>query len=178
MRRGLTFVTFFYLSLSFVEPARGAIYAEIPGIPGDVTTVGHADEVALSSLAFSGGQVERKTGPRLCAGPASKTQVSPMTLQKTTDIASAKLLAAAAAGTVFDVVRITVVKTADVDPPADLVRYELKGAFIYAYDVASSGDRPTESLTLQFKSLELTTFDQSETPEPPQTATWNFCGVP
>lgn len=108
----------------------------------------------------------------MCA-PVGGAQISPIVVQKLTDIASVKLFATVAAGTVFDVVTITVVKT-DAGTVADAVQYKLKDAFIHAYETASSGDRPSESLTLQFKSLELTTFD----PEgPPQTTTWAFCGA-
>jgi type VI secretion system secreted protein Hcp len=172
MRRGLALVVTCGLALSVAAEAHAMIFANVPGIPGSSTVVGHEGEIEVQSLGFSGGQVVRKSGAKLCAPPSEKTQLTPLTIQKVTDLASPKLFAAAAGGTVFDDVTITVAAV-DQGTVQDVARYVLRNAFVSTYETASSGDQPSETISLQFERMDFTNLSPVE-----ETATWNFCGAP
>lgn len=159
------------LVLAMGGPAAALIFAEIPGIPGDATIAGHEDEITVQSFSFSGGQVERKPGAKPCAPPSSKTEISALTIQKTADRATPKLVAAAAQGTVFPAITIAVAAFAGADVE-DRVEYVLRNAFVRRYETSSDGEMPSESIELQFQSLELTHLLPT-----PETAAWNVCGV-
>jgi type VI secretion system secreted protein Hcp len=158
-------------ALSFVKPAEGFLFVKIPGIPGDAIVQGHEGEIEVQSLGFSGGQIVPKAGPKPCAAPTRKTQISAIALQKPTDVASPKLLMAAGQGTVFPDVTISIAIPSG-DVIETLAQYKLKNAFVSSYEVGSTGDRPNETVSLSFMSLDFTNFGAT-----PETATWNFCGV-
>ena len=154
------------------RPARAEIFVNVPGIPGDVTAAGHEHEIETLSVQFGGGQVVPKSGAKLCAQPSAKTQLSAVVISKLSDKASPKLFMAAAQGTVFPQVTITIA-TQIAGAFVNLDQYQLSDAFISSYTTSSGGQRPSEVVSFTFRSLQLTHFDPVD---PPQSATWAFCG--
>jgi type VI secretion system secreted protein Hcp len=162
----------FLVATAFVAaPARAELVLNIPGIQGDVTTTGHAHEIEVQSMSFGGGQVVPKSGPKPCAAPSSKTTLSAIQLSRITDKASPKLLMAAAQGTLFPQVTITLVGGPTL---ADVDVYVLSDVFISAFSVGSGGGpQSSESLSLTFKSVQFTHIDPTDGPS---SATWSTCG--
>src|SRR5262245_8633501 len=90
---------FLFATVLAAAPAEADVLLKILGIQGTSTIEGHEDEILLGSLQFGGGQVVARNGPKPCAGPSSKMELSEFTLTKTADKSSPDLVTAAAAGT-------------------------------------------------------------------------------
>ena len=69
-------VTLLVVATLSAGQARADVLLKIPGIPGTSTLEGHENEIVLSSLQFGGGQVVPRSGPKPCAGPSSKMELS------------------------------------------------------------------------------------------------------
>jgi type VI protein secretion system component Hcp len=166
------FIPLLVATVFLAAPARAETVLNIPGIQGDVALSGHAHEIEISSMQFGGGQVVPKSGPKPCAAPSSKTQLSAIVLTKLSDIASPKLLMAAAQGTSFPQVTITIVGGSPLF--ADIDQYQLSDVFISSFTVSNGGQpQSSESLSLTFKSVQFTHNDPSAGPS---SATWSTCG--
>jgi type VI secretion system secreted protein Hcp len=155
-------------------PARAEVLVAVPGIPGDAIIDGHANEIVAASLQFQGGQIVPRSGPKPCPKASSKTQLPALTITKTTDAASPKLLEAAARATVFPQVTVTVGGFTG-GGFVDFDRYRLSNAFISSYAASSAGERPVETVSFSFTTLELTHFDGAGGSE---VGTWTPCGGP
>jgi type VI protein secretion system component Hcp len=151
-------------------PASAGIYVKIDGIPGSSLDFGHVGEIDVQNLSFEGGQVFPKSGPKRCGSPSSKTAISGIKMEKASDIASPKLFMAAAEGTLFPEVTISLTIPASKGLLVD--KYVLTNAFIGNYSASSDGDVLSEDLTLYFTGLEYTHYPEIGSPE---TSSWAFC---
>ena len=166
-------ITLLVLATLSAGPARADILLKIPGIPGTSTLEGHENEIVLNSLQFGGGQVVPRSGPKPCAGPSSKTELSEFTLTKQTDKSSPKLVSAIAAGTVFPQVTLTIGSLPGGAGFQETDRYVLSDAFLTGYSVSSGGFVPSESLSVRFQSVQFVHTDPSDGEE---SVTWSVCG--
>jgi type VI secretion system secreted protein Hcp len=138
-------------------------FLKIPDVPGEVARVGHENEIEI--LSFSWG-VANAARPGVGTGRAGagRLEASDLTVMKTTDRASAPLMALCALGKAIgqDVVLTGAfggggfqnarVLTASLD----VVRYILKGAMISSVSVSGStggDDRPIESISIAYSAL-------------------------
>src|SRR5262245_36743028 len=131
------------------------IFMQYEGIDGDVSTKGYEKWIELSSWqwgigrgitsATSGGQDREATTP----------SVSEMVVTKVTDGASTNLMRAAlglAPAGEGKKVKIDFVQT-DQGQPEPYMQFELENTLVSGWSLSSGGDRPMESLTLNFTAI-------------------------
>jgi type VI secretion system secreted protein Hcp len=168
---GLVFAigTIQHSSAQFVDP----IYMKIEGIDGDVTVQGHEKEIELHSFQFgvsrsltapTGGQDRESSAP----------SISEITVTKTMDKASPKLFGEALVGTGKNV-EIFFVLTGQ-DKVLTYAKYTLENCMISSYSVSSGGDRPMESLSLNFEKItfEHIPIDGQGKPGTPERVTYDL----
>jgi len=130
-----------------------AIYMEYEGIQGDVTADKHAKWIELNSLQWGVGR--GITSPQV-GGSAdregSSPSVSEITVTKVSDCASSNLLREALWGE-GKKVTLHICKT-DKDAFQTYIEFILTGTMISGFSMSSGGDRPTESLSLNFIKVE------------------------
>lgn len=122
-------------------------------IKGDSIVDGHTDWITIDSLQFgvgraitvSGGGKDRDT---------SNPSFSEITLTKSTDIASADLFLQAVCGKSLGKAELHWVQTGGSDKKQQVyLKIELEEAIVSSYSISSGGDRPTESLSLNFTKI-------------------------
>jgi type VI secretion system secreted protein Hcp len=130
-----------------------AIYLKLGDIKGDVTAEGHKDWIEVHSCQFGIGRgIATPTG-NSADRESSAPSVSEITVTKNQDIASIKLFEAACGGS--DAVEATINFTKTEKNKTDTyMTYILSNVLISGYSVSSGGDRPTESLSLNFTKIE------------------------
>ena len=155
-----------------------AIYMKYGAIAGDVTESGHATWIELGSLQWGVGRgVGSSTGSsedRESTAPS----VSEVTITKDFDKASLKLLGEAYQGTGdgdATTVQIDFVRTnkGKLDVYSTIT---LSNVIVSGYSLSSGGDRPTESISLNFVKIEtkMTPMKPDGTPDNPVTLTYDL----
>ena len=120
-------------------------------IKGDCTLADHKDWITCDSfqiganraISFSGGGADRET---------SKPSITEAVITKSTDMASTELFVQAICGKSLGKAEIHFVQTADEKMQTYLI-YELEDAIVSSYHQSSGGDRPTESISLNFTKI-------------------------
>jgi len=143
-----------------------AIYLNMDGLEGDVTAAGHEGWIECASLQWGVGRgITTPTGSsqeRESAAPS----VSEVSIVKIMDKCTPKLFEQACVGTA-KLVKIDLVQTgAQLDT---YMAYELENTLISGYSVSTAGDRPSESLSLNFTKLVMkyTPYDNENNPGSP-----------
>jgi len=130
-----------------------AIYLKYGKIDGNVTEKGHEKWLDLQSLQFGIGRAistpTGSTGNR----EASLPSVSEISVTRTMDGASAFLMQAVLGKSKGEIAKIDLVETGASDNEV-YAKYELTNCLISGYSVSSGGDRPSESITLNFTKVE------------------------
>jgi type VI secretion system secreted protein Hcp len=148
------------------------IYMKYGTIKGDVTSDGHANWIALHSfqwgvgrgISSSQGSAENRT--------ATGASVSEITVSKGLDPASTDLLQDLFKGNLSTTVQIdfTEVKDNNVFYSVTLTNNGLAG-----YSISSGGDRPSESLSLNFTKIAITNTKKDATgANTPTTITYDL----
>jgi type VI secretion system secreted protein Hcp len=126
------------------------IYLSLDQMQGDVTAEGFVGEIELTSFSHGLSHPQSTTD-----GVSGKLSVAEITVTKTTDRASVRLVEAAVLGKVFDKAQIAFVRT-DRDM---LVRYlvvDLANVRVSSAAISSGGDRPVEQLSLACEQIRWT----------------------
>lgn len=143
------------------------IYMNYNDIKGDVTADGHDKWIEVNSFQWGVGRgISSPTGAS-ADRESSAPSVSEIVVTKATDISSPKLLNDAYQGEGVKVV-IDFCKT-DKGKLEVYMTYTLEDCMISGYSISSGGDRPTESLSLNFTKIEFKNFpnkDKGDTGEP------------
>lgn len=122
-------------------------------INGDCIVEGHEKWITISSLqlgvgraiSVSGGGADRET---------SNPSFSELTLTKTTDMASADLFMQAVCGKSLGKAELHFLQTGGADKKQQVyLKIELTDAIVSSYSASSGGDRPSESLSLNFTKI-------------------------
>jgi len=143
-------------------------------IKGDVTEEGHADWVELNSLQWGVGRgISSPTGGS-ADRESSAPSISEITVTKDNDSASVKLLDEALEGEGKTVI-IDFAKT-DKGKLEVYLTYTLTNCMISGYSLSSGGDRPTESLSLNFTKVEFknTPMKSANEAGSPETVTYDL----
>jgi type VI secretion system secreted protein Hcp len=143
-------------------------------IKGDVTAEGHAGWLEVNSFQWGVGRgISSPTGAS-ADRESSAPSVSEIVVTKSTDIASVKLVNEAFQGEGVKVV-IDFCKT-DKGVLEVYMTYTLEDCMISGYSVSSGGDRPTESLSLNFTKVEYKNIGMSDTggTGSPETVTYDL----
>ncbi len=129
-----------------------AIYLKYEGIEGEATHDTHKKWIDVSSLQFGVGRGISTPAGASTNREASEPSISEVVVTKTLDGASPKLFTESVTGTTGKKVEIHLVSTGN--PGNTYVEYTLTNALISGYSVSSGGDRPTESLSINFTKIE------------------------
>lgn len=136
------------------------IYLKFGSVKGSVTEEGHKDWIEVTSFQFGVGRgIGSPTGSQKDRD-ASAPSFSEIVVSKTQDEASLPLLEAAWGGSEAVEAEIHFVRTENKKMDVYL-KYKLSDVLISGYSMSSGGDRPTESLSLNYAKIEFAqdTFD-------------------
>jgi type VI secretion system secreted protein Hcp len=132
------------------------IYVKYDGIDGDVTTAGHEKWIEVHSFQWGVGRGMTNSGGSGADREGSTPSVSEIVLTKDTDGASPNLFRASLGKPPADegkTVNIDFVKT-DTSQPEPYLQLTLDNCLVSGWSISSGGDRPTESVTLNFTKVE------------------------
>jgi type VI secretion system secreted protein Hcp len=135
--------------------AADPIYMKYGTIKGDVVAQGYEQQIELTSLQWGVGRAIAVSGAN-ADREATVPRVSEITITKPTDSASVSLLKEALGGTGQQVI-ISFVKT-DKGNLTTYLQFTLENTLISGFSISSGGDRPSESLTLNFTKVEFKSF--------------------
>ncbi len=128
------------------------IYMNYNSIPGDATAEGHEKWIELNSVQWGVGRgISSPTGGS-ADREASAPSVSEIVVTKATDVSSPKLLNEAYQGEGQNVT-IDFCKT-DKGKLEVYLTFTLSNTMISGHSMSSGGDRPTESVSLNFTKVE------------------------
>ncbi len=140
-----------------------AIYVKYDGIDGEATHEKHKKWIQVESLQWGTGRAIMTNTGQATGREASEPSISEVTFSKILDGSSPYLFTEATTGAKGKKVQIHMVSTGD---PGDLyLTYELTNCLVSGYSTSSGGDRPTESVSVNFTKLEMkyTPFDADHT---------------
>lgn len=150
------------------------IYMSYDGVAGDVTAGGHEKWIELNSFQWGVGRgISSPTGAS-ADRESSAPSVSEVVVTKSTDAASVKLFDEALQGEGKKVV-VDFCKT-DKGNLEVYMTITMENTLISGYSTSSGGDRPMESLSLNFTKVEfknIPTGDTISTAEP-ETVTYDL----
>lgn len=129
-----------------------AIYLKYEGIEGEATHDKHKNWIEVGSLQFGIGRGISTPAGATANREASEPSVSEVTVTKMLDGSSPKLFTESATGAAGKKVEIHLVSTGS--PGNTYVEYTLTNALISAYSLSSGGDRPSESISINFTKIE------------------------
>lgn len=122
-------------------------------IKGDATVDGHTDWITIDSfqlgvgrsISASGGGKSRDT---------SNPSFSEATFSKSTDLSSADLFFQAICGKSLKKAHVHFFQTAGVDSAGQVyLKYELEEPIVSSYSISSGGERPAESVSVNFTKI-------------------------
>jgi type VI secretion system secreted protein Hcp len=134
------------------------------GIDGDVTTAGHEKWIELSSLQWGVSRAMTSASSSGADREGSTPSVSEIIVTKVTDGASPNLLRASLGigpGHEGKTIKFDFCKT-DTSQPEPYLQFELTNALISGYTCSSGGDRPTESLSINFTKVAFNNIGMGE----------------
>lgn len=131
------------------------IYMSYDGIDGDVTTKGHEKWIELQSCSLGANRSMTSASSSSADREASTPSVSEIVVTKVTDAATPNLFRAAVGkgpGSEGKLVKIDFCKT-DAGDTEPYLQLELENTLVSSFSVSSGGDRPMESLSLNFVKI-------------------------
>ena len=154
------------------------IFMNYDGITGDVTSAGHEQWIEISSFQWGVGRGITSASSAGSDREATTPSVSEIVVTKITDSASTNLMRAslglAPAGE-GKTVKIDFCKT-NTDSPEPYVQFELENTLVSGWSMSSGGDRPMESLTLNFTKITYCNTDMKSANDTgsPDRAMWDL----
>ena len=151
------------------------IYMKFGALQGSVTEENHKAWIELNSFQFGVGRgIASPTGSQKDRD-ASAPSFSEITCSKTQDEASLPLLEAAWGGSEAVDVDIHFVRT-DNKKLDTYLKYKLSDVLISGYSVSSGGDRPSETLSLNYAKIEFAqdTFDTKNKTKSNKSTTYDL----
>ena len=129
-----------------------AIYMKYEGVPGQATTQNYKDWITLHSMQFGVGRgISTPTGSA-ANREASTASVSECVVSKVLDDSSLKMWEHSLTETKGKKVDIVVTSTSSGDEN-EIFRVELTNTLISGYSLSTGGDRPSESISLNFTKM-------------------------
>jgi type VI secretion system secreted protein Hcp len=136
------------------------LFLKIDGVDGESQKTGHEKEIEIFS--FSMGASNPSTVSSGTGSGAGKVDISSMNIQKTVDMASAKLFLKCCSGTHFDTATLTA-REAGGDSPVEYWTMSFKEVYIdnVSWGGAAGGGKPTETISFSFKEVKITYWSQA-----------------
>jgi type VI secretion system secreted protein Hcp len=132
-----------------------AIYMKYGSINGAVTTKGYEKWIELISFRWGTGRGIGTAARGAQTRESSEPTISEVTVQKAMDASSPNMFVEAVAGQLNATVKISFTTTTK-NTITEYLQYELTNTGLSGYSVSSSGDLPTEVLTLNFTKVQIT----------------------
>lgn len=151
-----------------------AIYLKFEGIDGEVTQDDHKKWIEVESLQWGVGRgISTPTGST-ANRESSEPSVSEVVVTKTLDASSSKLFTESVTGKTGKKVEIHLVSTGN--PGTTYTEYTLTNGLISGYSLSSGGDRPSESISINFTKIEFkfTPFDDKHKAGTPVTVNYDL----
>ncbi len=128
-----------------------AIYLKYDGIDGDATHDEHKKWITVESLNWGVGRAISTMAGSTKNREASEPSVAEVTIAKQMDGSSVYLFQESCTGQAGKEVKIHMVSTGS--PGQTYLEYTLSDTLVSGYSVSSGGDRPMESVTLNFNKV-------------------------
>lgn len=137
-----------------------AIFMKYEGITGESQVRGKTGFIELqgASLALARATAAAKPDQR---GDA-EVRFQELVCTRVQDSVSALLFAECATGQFDRTVDIEFITTGPNNRPITFLKYKLESCGISSYSSAASGDRPTETITLNFAKITIESFDVND----------------
>lgn len=129
-----------------------AIYMKYGSIKGDATHEEHKDWLTIDSLQWGAGRSIMTPAGSTRNREASEPSVSEVTVTKSMDASSPSLFTEALTGNKGTEVKINLVSTGS--PGRVFATYTLSDALVSSYSMSSGGDRPSESISINFSKVQ------------------------
>jgi len=130
-----------------------AIFLKYGEIKGETTQLTHKEWIEVNSFQFGVGRGISSGVGGGSKREASAPSVSEVTISKTFDISSPLLLKDAVGGKAVTA-KIEITQTDDSGKHVAFQKFILTNTLISSYSVSSAGDRPGESLSLNFTKID------------------------
>jgi type VI secretion system secreted protein Hcp len=150
------------------------IYLQIDGIQGDATQQEHQKWMDIEAIHWNVSRNMNTSAGSAANREASEPTVSEVILTKVSDSSSTKLFQEACAGRTGKRAVIHMVTTGN--PGNTYVEYSLENTLLASYSVDSNGDRPIETVKLNFTKIEVkyTPYDDQHSPQSPMIASYDL----
>jgi type VI secretion system secreted protein Hcp len=154
------------------------IFMKYDGIDGDVTTAGHVKWIEIHSFRWGTGRGLNNASASGADREGSTPSVSEINITKDTDGATPNLLRASLGLKPADEgkkVNIDFCKT-DTSQPEPYLQLTLTNCLVSGWSINSSGDRPSESVSLNFTKVEFknTAMGKANETGSPDTASYDM----
>lgn len=151
-----------------------AIYLKIDGIDGNATHDSHKQWIDVDSMSWGVGRAISTVAGSAQNREASQPSLSEVSITKTMDGASPKLLTEACTGSAGKLVKIHFVSTGS--PGVTYAEYELTNGLIASYSLSTGGDKPSESLSISFTKIQYkyTPYDDKHKAGNPVTVSYDL----
>jgi type VI secretion system secreted protein Hcp len=151
-----------------------AIYLKYEGIDGEATQENHKKWIDIGSLQFGVGRGISTPSGSTANREASEPSISEVVVTKQLDSSSSKLFVESCTGAAGKKVEIHLVSTGS--PGNTYVEYILHNALISGYSVSTGGDRPSESISINFTKIEYKhiPYDQANKAGTPVTVSYDL----
>jgi type VI secretion system secreted protein Hcp len=141
-----------------------ALYMKVDGVNGDVDEAGHKQWIQLNSLQWGVGRGIGSPKSSSSDRESSEASVSEVTVAKTLDESTTELLRQALWGK-GKKVEIHFTRTGDNKQQIPYLKFILENVLLSGYSLSSGGDRPSESVSLNFTKIQLSNLESKATNE-------------
>ena len=132
-----------------------AIYMNWDGAPGAVTTAGFEKWIELNSFQWGVGRAIGTAARGSATREASEPSLSEVVITKVLDKASTKLFTEAVAGDLSKTVKFKFTTTT-ANKVDTYLAFELSNCGVSGFSISGAGDKPTESLSINFTKIMFT----------------------
>ncbi|WP_424813027.1 Hcp family type VI secretion system effector [Roseococcus sp. YIM B11640] len=130
-----------------------AIFLKYGSIKGETTQQAHKDWIEINSMQFGMGRSITASQGGASKRESTAPSISEIVLTKSMDISSPLLFKEALGGKAVEV-KIELTQTDNNGKHIPYQKYVLSDAVIASYSISSGGDRPMESLSLNFMKVD------------------------
>ncbi|KMO40347.1 hypothetical protein VQ03_14220 [Methylobacterium tarhaniae] len=150
------------------------IYLQIDGIQGDATHEAHRRWMDIESLHWNVTRNMNTFAGSAANREASEPTVSEVTLTKVSDSSTTKLFQEACSGRNGKTAVIHLVTTGN--PGDTYIEFTLHNTLIAGYTIGTTGDRPIETVTLNFTKMDVkyTPTDNQNMSQSPMIASYDL----
>lgn len=150
------------------------IYLQIDGIQGDATQEQHRKWMDIEAIHWNVARNLNTVAGKAANREATEPTISEIVLTKVSDSSSTKLFQEAVSGTQGKRAVIHLVSTGS--PGETYIEYALTNTLIANYSIDSSGDRPLETIRLNFTKIEVKyiPYDDNNRPQSPMIASYDL----